>query len=169
MSSSFTQNESDRSATVLEDERTLRLIAKLPAPEGIEDRVKAKLRSAPRRSKVIAWPFSTAVGKGWMQSAGARAAAAAAIVLVIGGGGWEIYSHIRPAALPTTISAPQPLNGAGAFNAAGAKRVPQTLEGPVVVTPVNKKVKPESTGVIAKKQHKRPAVKKNAEPTTPER
>jgi len=57
-----TENRFDQNAGVLAAEETLRLIAKLPAPEGLEDRVKAGLRSAPRRGVVIAWPFSSADG-----------------------------------------------------------------------------------------------------------
>jgi len=37
-------------------ERTLRLIASLPAPAGLEDRVYTALRSVPRTGRVLAWP-----------------------------------------------------------------------------------------------------------------
>jgi len=160
------QNEFDRSAGALDAEDTLRLIASLPAPQGLEDRVKAGLHSAPHRAKIIVWPFSSVEGGRWMQSAGMRAAAAAAIVLVIAGGGWEVYSHIQPAALPTAVSSPQPLNGSGGFNAAGAKRVPQTPEGPVVATPVISKEKTQEGdgAVIPEKHKKRPTVMKSGGP-----
>ena len=52
-----TEDRFDRNAGVLAAEETLRLIATLPAPAGLEDRVKAGLRSAPRRGTVISWPF----------------------------------------------------------------------------------------------------------------
>ena len=160
------QNEFDRSAGALEEERTLRLIASLPAPEGIEDRVKAGLRSAPGQARIIAWPFKSVQGGRWMQNTGVRAAAAAAIVFVIAGGGWGVYSHIQPAPLPTAVSAPQPLNSGGGFNAAGAKRVPQTLEGPVVANPVIAKEKPgtENSGKVAGKHGKGHAAKKSVAP-----
>ena len=123
------ENRFVRPAGPLTTEDTLRLIANLPAPEGLEDRVRAKLQSAPRRATVLAWPVG--LGGGWM-----RAAAAAAIVMVIAGGGWGVYSHIQVAPVPSAVVDPQPLNGAGRFSTAGAMHVPQTVEGPVVAAPV---------------------------------
>lgn len=163
MSPSRSQNEFDRSAGALEEEQTLRLIANLPAPEGIEDRVKEQLRSAPLRGSVIAWPFSSTYGGRWMQNTGMRAAAAAAIVLVVAGGGWGVYSHIQPAPLPTAVSAPLPLNTSGGFHAAAARRVPQTLEGPVIATAVisKEKQKEGSGSAVSQKQTKRSSGKKS--------
>jgi len=132
-----TENRFDRNAGALRAEETLRLIATLPAAEGLEERLKAGLRVAPRRSTVIAWPFSSA--DGWMHSSGARAAAAAAIVLVVAGGGWGVYSHIQVAPVPTAQVDSQSPNEAGRFSTAGAKHVPQTVEGPVAVAPVIEK------------------------------
>ena len=43
-------------------EETLRLIASLPAPAGLEDRVHAALRAAPRRGRVLAWPEASTRG-----------------------------------------------------------------------------------------------------------
>ena len=158
------QNEFDRSAGALDAEKTLRLIAALPAPQGLEDRVKEGLHAAPRSAMVISWPFSVDGGR-WMQSAGMRAAAAAVIVMVIAGGGWGIYSHIQIAPSPAAVAAPQPINGGGTFNAAGAKRVPQTLQGPVVVTPAIAKEKQEPGKAVAIPQkHHRPVAKKSAAP-----
>jgi hypothetical protein len=129
-------------------EETLRLIAKLPAPEGLENRVKAKLQTAPRRATVIAWPFAAA--DGWM-----RAAAAAAIVMVVAGGGWGVYSHIQVAPVPSAVVEQQPLNGAGRFSTAGAMHVPQTAERPVVAAPVIEEPKPAARVPKAKaKSHK---------------
>src|SRR5580704_6423005 len=71
-------------------EATLRLIARLEAPDGLEDRVHAKLLAAPRRGRVLAWPGSFVPAVGWL-----RAAAAAAIVCVVAGGGWGVYSHVQ--------------------------------------------------------------------------
>ena len=165
------QNSFDRSAGALKEEGSLRLIASLSAPEGLQDRVKEGLRSAPRQGTVIAWPFLSVDGRGWMQSAGMRAAAAAAIVVVIAGGGWEVYSHIQPASVPTAISMPEPLNGGGGFNSAGAKRVPQTLERPVVATPViaEERVESGNSGAVAQKHAKRPAAKKRVPQAAPAR
>jgi hypothetical protein len=140
-----TENRFDRNAGALAAEETLRLIAALPAAEGLEDRVKAGLRAAPRRSTVITWPFSSA--EGWMHSAGARAAAAAAIVMVVAGGGWGVYSHIQVAPVPTAQVDSQSPNEAGRFSTAGAKHVPQTVEGPAVVAPVIEKPQTGKTQV----------------------
>jgi hypothetical protein len=109
-------------------EATLRLIARIPAPAGLEDRIHARVLSAPRQARVLAWPVP--VTREWM-----RAAAAAAIVCVIAGGGWGVYSRVQ---LPQTgqgIVAPQ---GAGAksFSTGDAIRKPLTLQGPVVAHPV---------------------------------
>jgi hypothetical protein len=113
-------------------EATLRLIATLPAPEGIEERVQSALLSAPRTARMPVWPVALRPQGGWM-----RAAAAVAIVLVVAGGGWSIYSRVQPGqpvgarAVPPHVAAP-----AAGFSSAGAMRTPQTLNGPVVPAPV---------------------------------
>ena len=76
-------------------EETLRLIASLPAPAGLEDRVHAALRSARqfRPASGLAQTFETAKrldDRDWM-----RTAAAAAIVFVVAGGGWGVYTHVQ--------------------------------------------------------------------------
>ncbi|WP_348264410.1 hypothetical protein P8935_07730 [Telmatobacter sp. DSM 110680] len=132
-----TQNDGDRSARVVDAEQTLRLIAMLPAPEGVGDRVKDRLRVAPRKSGVISWPIST-TGARWTQFAPMRAAAAAAIVLVVAGGAWEVYAHIRIAPEPSAEATPQLVNGSrGGLSTAGAVRKPQTMDGLVVAVPAS--------------------------------
>ncbi len=116
-------------------ESTLRLIANLPSPKGLEDRVQAALLAAPMAvqpsARILAWPAAFRPQAGWM-----RAAAAAAIVFVVAGGGWGIYSRVQPVqpvgarAVPTRIAAP-----AAGFSSAGAMRTPQTLNGPVAPKP----------------------------------
>jgi hypothetical protein len=137
----LTEDQFGRNTGALAAEDTLRLIAALPAPEGLEGRVKAGLRSVPRRGTVIAWPFSAS--ETWMQS-GSRAAAAAAIVLAIAGGGWGVYSHIQVAPVPSAFIQPQLPNGAGSFSTAGAVHVPQTVQGPVIAAPVLEKQRQEA-------------------------
>jgi len=146
----------DRSAGVHAAEETLRMIASLPAPAGLEDRVKAAMRSAPRRGVLIAWPL--AAGESWL-----RAAAAAAIVLTVAGGGWGVYSHIQVAPVPSALAEPQSPNGAGHFSTAGAMRVPQTVEGPAVAAPVVEKQMQGS----ASESSQRHEVKKKAKAATP--
>jgi hypothetical protein len=112
---------------VRDAEATLRLIANLPAPDGLEDRVLNGLnldglRSAPRQGRVLTWP-----GQDWL-----RTAAAAAIVSVVFGGGWEIYSRVQPG---NSISTPVHTGAAGGFSNAGAVRVPQTVPPPAAAPP----------------------------------
>jgi hypothetical protein len=113
-------------------EETLRLIARLPAPGGLEERVKAGLRAAPQfappMGRVLAWPSPMAGG--WL-----RAAAAAAIVFVVAGGGWGIYSRVQPGQPAKGIGGTR-MAAPGGFTEGGAVRRPQTLTGPVVPGPV---------------------------------
>jgi hypothetical protein len=81
----------ERAAAADAAEATLRLIARLPAPDGLEDRVMAGLKTAPRTARVLVWPSLFQPTTGWM-----RGAAAAAIVFVVAGGGWGIYSYVQP-------------------------------------------------------------------------
>jgi hypothetical protein len=131
MSPSF-QNELDRNRVAAEAEKTLRMIATLSAPAGIETRVKGRLSAPHSQSRVIEWPFSSLNGSGRGYGSGMRAAAAAAIVLIVAGGGWGVYSHIHVAPVPTAVVAPQSPNRAGGFSAAEARRTPKTLVGPAV-------------------------------------
>ena len=132
-------------------EETLRVVAGLPAPAGLEDRMRAAIHlarnenfqrqensSGPngpgpnvygnvRRGRVLAWPSALKPQAGWM-----RTAAAAAIVFVVAGGGWGVYTRVeqnRPAkilVMPPRIGAP------GGFAGASAVRTPQTLTRPTV-------------------------------------
>jgi hypothetical protein len=120
-------------------EDTLRLIASLPAPAGLEERVHKALGAAPRShvlgsGRVLAWParFRTRIASGtalennWM-----RAVAAAAIVFVVVGGGWGVYSRVQPGPAGKVIVMPQlvPSSGGGI---SGAIRTPLTIPGPKV-------------------------------------
>ena len=108
-------------------EATLRLIAALPAPEGLEDRVQAALNRAPRAARVLAWPTMLRP-----QAGSLRAAAAAAIVFVVAGGGWAVYLRVQPALQSGAKAAPLHVASPSAgFSSAGAMRTPQTLNGPV--------------------------------------
>ena len=137
-----TQNDLDRNAGATDAEETLRLIASLPAPEGIEDRVKSGVRAAYRQARVMSWPDASQNKAGWTQVSAMRAAAAAAIVLVVAGGGWEVYSHIRLAAAPDRRRGTAAHRGGRRSSAAAARRTPKTLDGPVIAVPAN--VKPRT-------------------------
>jgi hypothetical protein len=107
-------------------EETLRLIAGLPAPEGLEERVHAALRRAPRAGRVLAWPAALRLEGGWM-----RAAAAAAIVAVVAGGGWGVVRHVQPGQTAGGSAVMPHMAAPGGFSTGGAMRTPQTLHGPV--------------------------------------
>ncbi|MGB7265567.1 MAG: hypothetical protein WBC92_08640 [Terracidiphilus sp.] len=124
-------------------EETLRLIASLPAPAGIEDRVHAALRAEPdrdhqrqapvaevaRRGRVLVWPTASRMQNHWM-----RTAAAAAIVFVVVGGGWGVYSRVQQGQPARIIVMPH-IPSAGGFSGAGAMRMPETVPGPVLTHP----------------------------------
>ena len=116
-------------------EESLRLIATLPAPDGLEDRVMAALAAAPRTTRVLRWPIVSQPRSDWM-----RAVAAAAIVFVVAGGGWGIYSRVQPQASAGAKAAPPSVHIAapsGGFSSAGAMRTPQTLNGPLAPVAVS--------------------------------
>lgn len=128
-------------------DETLRLIARISVPEGLEERVQAGLRTATStasgRARILCWPVALRLENVWLQNL-ARAAAAAAIVAVVVGGGWEISSRFQPAQPSSAITVPQRgagqtgltgLTGQGGFSSAGAMRTPQTLNGPIVEHP----------------------------------
>ena len=112
-------------------EQTLRLIANLPAPPGLAERVQAKLRTAPESASVLHWPASGRSMGGWMHSAAFRGAAAAAIVCVVAGGGWRIYSHVQPAPTARVIVMPARIGSSSGFSSAGAMRMPDPMKAPV--------------------------------------
>lgn len=126
-------------------EVTLRLIAQLAPPEGIEKRVLTTLRTAPRSGRLLSWPNILQPSEAWM-----RSAAAAAIVFVVAGGGWRIYVHVQPQR--TTIAAPA--HGSG-FSSAGAVRMPQTVTVPVIAKPPDVQAKPEKNMPAASMAHHR--------------
>ena len=114
-----------------EAEETLRLIARLPAPSGLEDRVFAGVLAAPRRSRILTWPHTLGADRGWV-----RGAAAAAIVFVVAGGGWGIYTHVQQPQAARIVVMPPRVGQQGGFSSAGAMRTPQTLRGPLTVHPI---------------------------------
>jgi hypothetical protein len=120
-----TASESASASVFTPAEETLRLIASLPAPEGLEDRVNAALSVAPRRGRVLAWPKTIRPESSWM-----RSAAAAAIVFVVAGGGWGIYMRVERNQPAKVIVMPARLPAPGGFSGAGAMRTPLTLPGP---------------------------------------
>lgn len=130
-------SDSNRRESSGTGEDTLRLIANLPAPAGFADRVKAGLATAPETGRILMWRGALTSPGGWMYSKVARSVAAAAIVGIVAGGGWQIYTHVQPAPSATVVAMPAPAGQqGGGFSSAGAKRVPETLQGPVLKHPV---------------------------------
>jgi hypothetical protein len=126
------------SATSSPAEETLRLIARLSPPEGLEERVQAGLRAkgtVPGRARILQWPMALRLDNFWMQSSLARMAAAAAIVAVVVGGGWGVISRVQPAQPARAIAIPPRASTQGGFSSAGAMRTPQKLNGPIVEPP----------------------------------
>jgi len=116
-----------------EAESTLRLIAGLPAPEGLETRVKAALYRVSAQGKAATLlDWSSVRRQGWLHSTFVRIAAAAAIVGVVAGGSWGVYSRVQPREGPIAL----PHVGTGGFSSANAMRTPKTLDGPTLTHPV---------------------------------
>lgn len=158
-------------ATPASVDATLRLIATLTPPAGLEDRIHAsllaQLKAADRPevvSRVLAWPSSRPVGPRWLQNDLLRSAAAAAIVAVVLGGSWGISSRIRPAASAKGAALPNRVAGPGGFSSAGAMRTPQTLHGPVVL-PGSAPLSLTPVSPVKSKTPKKPLLR--AEPLAP--
>jgi hypothetical protein len=129
--------DADRQHSADSGEDTLRLIAGLPAPEGLAERVQGGLRNAPQAGRMLRWRGPLMSPGGWMHSSVARGAAAAAIVCVVAGGGWTVYSRVSPASTAKVIEMRQGVGAnRGGFAPAEAKRLPETLQGPVLSHPV---------------------------------
>lgn len=142
-------------------EETLRLIATLPAPDGLADRVHRKLRSTPQHVRLLEWPMWLGPGA-FRISAAMRGAAAAAIVLVVAGGGWGIYSHVQPFQSSPVVATPARIGGSG-FSSAGAMRKPDSPNGAVMTHAIQAKPTPD----IAPQQaaHTKPAQKHAKKPS----
>ncbi len=124
------RDEKNVDAVAGEAEATLRLIAGLPAPAGLEDRVKAGVRggATSRTRALLEWPLGAQ--RGWMQNSWLRGAAAAAIVAIVAGGSWQVYSRVQPKQAQLAI--PHVTGASGGFASANAVRTPKTLDVPVV-------------------------------------
>jgi hypothetical protein len=141
-------------------EETLRMVAQLPAPDGLSARVQASLRTAPQPTGST---FSGVFGfSGWMHSTAMRTAAAAAIVCAVTGGGWQIYSHVQTSPAMQGVAVPARVdNGQGGFSTSGAIAKPDPLKAPVITHQVRTKQQD------ALRTEKKPAQKKGSEMRTP--
>lgn len=119
-----------------EADETLRLLAELPEPDGLTDRVHQRLAHAqvtPERRGF--WSL-------WLPAQRFQFAAAAVLVLAVAGSMWSLHRSHPPAAGAQNTPAPAAQGGspanAGGFRNAGAERVPPTLH-PIKVPPAPKK------------------------------
>jgi len=158
MNHSEEKSITDVSASV-DFEATLRMIAKLSAPEGLEERVQAGLRATPASSngQIIAWPTAPRSGGSWLHNSLMRAAAAAAIVAVIIGGSWGVYSRVQSSQAARVTTPLTHVSRQGGFSSAGAMRTPQTLNGPMVEHPAV--TPPATVTALPEKPANKPAVK----------
>jgi hypothetical protein len=130
------KNPTNGNAAATSADATLRLIAGLPAPQGLEERVHRKLsaaraqRTAVQQGRLLAWPAAHAASREWL-----RGAAAAAIAFVIAGGGWGVYRQVQPKQTVNGIRLSPHGAAGGGLAGAGAMRTPQTLNGPVLSGP----------------------------------
>ena len=137
-------------------EETLRLLAELPPPADLTDRVHHRL--AREQAKPIRRGFWAL----WLPSQRLQFAAAAVLVVAVAGSTWTVY-HSHPQAGPKAGANTQvtpalhPDASSGGFGTAGAELVPPTLN-PIKVPPAPKK-KPSAS------KTGKPSPKKLATPT----
>ncbi|MGH9560181.1 MAG: hypothetical protein ACRD3S_01900 [Terracidiphilus sp.] len=142
-------NPMDSAADANCGDETLRLIANLSAPEGLEERVHQALRAAPRQARVLAWPARMR-SRISLRSNSMRTAAAAAIVFVVVGGGWGVYSRVQTGQSGRVVVMPAPVTNSGGFSGAGAIRTPETLPGPMVREPGNEGTREQESRPVTK-------------------
>lgn len=111
-------------------DETLRLLTRMAIPDGLEERVHARLRSVGRQSVFgqlldHVRGIVSAPAAGWM-----RAVAAASLAAVVGGGGWMVYGNAHVGGMGAESGTG--LSTGGAFGSAGAMRRPQPLQPPVI-------------------------------------
>lgn len=99
-----------------EAEETLRVIAALPAPDGLVERVRGRLQDAPKAGRVLSWP-----GAVW------RGAAAAVIVCAVAGGAWGVYLQVAPGMAARNVAPQVRVRMQGGFANAGAMRTPDSV------------------------------------------
>jgi hypothetical protein len=126
------QNARTNSTSVEQAEETLRLLARLPSPQGLEERLQARLQATAgaAQPRVLRWPVALRLESAWL-----RMAVAAVIVAVVVGGAWVVSSRLQPAQPAQAISIPPHEGAQSGFSSAGAMRTPQTLDRPIVKEP----------------------------------
>jgi hypothetical protein len=122
-----------------EAEETLRLLARLPAPEGLNDRIHSRLEMTTRPARRS---FLASIWSLWMPAQRLQFAGAALLVLAVAGSTWSVYHTSNRAGNVTPVP---PAGPSTSFGSAGAERVPQTLKPIKVPPPPTKKTGPTHT------------------------
>lgn len=116
-----------------EAEETLRMVATLPPPAELTDRVHQRLavEKATARRRGF-WSL-------WMPAQRFQFAAAAILVVAVAGSTWSVYHTNRGSKIVAPVPrVADPSGIGGGFGTAGAERVPPTLN-PIKVPPAPKK------------------------------
>jgi len=122
-------------------EDTLRLLATLPPPAGLEDRVHLRVDARIRTAEYAPTPRS--IWSLWMPSRRLQFAGAAILVMALAGSTWSAYHTKSGQAVIQPVTQPaSPTTPANSFGTAGAEGRPSTLT-PIKVLPAPKK-KPAS-------------------------
>jgi hypothetical protein len=138
--------ESNPYETRIEAEETLRLLAELPSPENLADRVHASVRTQMALDRVA--PARRGFWALWSPGRRLQFAGVGVLAVAVAGSMWTINrSHQAGVSQQTPqVAAPlQPVSDSG-FSGAKAARVPNTLN-PIKVPAVPKK-KPSPKGVV---------------------
>jgi len=112
------------------------------APEGLEDRIEARLRQALaaerthtsllQRLQLKFAELSEGLQANWMQSNALRGSMAVLLAALVIGSGYQIANRSNTAQSPAL--APTAPQSNGGFNSAGAVRTPHTIDGPLLPT-----------------------------------
>jgi hypothetical protein len=128
----MTQDFYSDHAPVQEPEETLRLVARLPPPTGLADRVHSRLERIPAAPHRSFWTL-------WMPVQRLQLAGAALLVLAIAGSTWTVR-HARSGHAQVV----QPAAQGPAFGSAGAERHPSSLT-PIKAPPPAPRKKPSAS------------------------
>jgi hypothetical protein len=140
-----------------EAEETLRLVAQLPAPEELTERVHRRLHAASTSGRRGFWSL-------WMPAQRLQFASAALLVVAVAGSAWTVRHAVRGGAAtgqPALQSsgqsivqqpARQPAPQASGFSTAGSEARPASLS-PIKVPPAQKK-KPSASRTLTRKTAK---------------
>jgi len=122
-----------------EAEETLRLVAELPPPAELTDRVHQRLAQGLAEAGAARRGFWSL----WMPAQRLQFAAAAVLAVAVAGSMWGVYhgkngARVVVAPAPVANPAANPSPAGGGFGSAGAERVPPTLT-PIKAPPAPKK------------------------------